>query len=65
MSLREILQSLSAYDKKLLIEALESGIPSYVEYEKGKYIGVLTISVPTLKPTETHGDWACGDILAS
>ena len=62
MSLREILNSLSADQRALLDIAFEQELGQHVEYEVGKFIGVNVENIDYLTVTESRGCWSIGDI---
>ena len=60
--IRDVLDALPSADRARLELAHKAGLPQYIEYEPGHYIGVHVRGTPHLVPTEKVGDWAIGKV---
>jgi len=62
MSIKEVLNSLSDEQRRLLMYAFEHKITQHVELADRRFIGVNVKHIKHLKVTEEAGDWAIGEV---
>lgn len=62
MTIRQILDSLSEQDRRFIQYAFDNQMSQYVEYEKGKFIGVNVDTIKKLNIENSVGVWSIGSI---
>jgi hypothetical protein len=62
-TLRSILDKLTPEEKRLLEHAFESSVPQYVEWSRGKFIGVDCQKVKNFVTEQQAGRWSAGRII--
>lgn len=60
--MKMILQSLEPEDRKRLMYAFDNGFSQYIEYAKGRFIGVHIQNNPNLQTDTRSGVWSIGEI---
>lgn len=57
------MKALPQMHKDTLMSAFEEGLPSYIEYTQGRFLGVNTDAIPHLRCEATSGSWREGSII--
>jgi hypothetical protein len=62
MTISEIMAQLSILDRERLMISFESGLPCYIEWTKGRFLGVYVDGIPNLVCLQESGLWREGTI---
>ena len=62
MLIAEVLKKLTDKQRAQLMYAFENDIAQFIEYKNRRYVGVHTEHIKNLRPEQTVGKWAEGEI---